>query len=321
MRTLAAAMAACLAALPALAQSPAPAAWPDRPIQIVQGFGAGGNSDTIARVLAAPLSAALGRPVVVEARTGAGGNIASEYVARARPDGHTLALLTGGHAVSAAVYRSLRFDPIEDFAFVSTVSVFPFVVATRAEGPIRGMAELIAAARARPGEITFSSVGVGSTQHLTGELLAQMAGIRLAHVPYRGGTQPLTDLLTGRIDLMVDSITVTGGALRAGSLRALGVTSAAPWPGPEAAPVAGTVPGFEVVSWVGLVAPAGTPAPIVARLNAEVAKALALPEVRERLESLGSRPSPTTPEAMRDFVAAQVAQWRRVVAEAGIERQ
>ncbi|WP_426954779.1 tripartite tricarboxylate transporter substrate binding protein [Muricoccus radiodurans] len=307
-------------ALIALLQ-PAAAQWPERPVTLVQGFGAGGNADTIARVIAGPLSTALGRPVVVEARTGAGGNIASEYVARSRPDGHTLVLLTGGHAVSAAVYRRLAFDPVEDFAFVSTVSVFPFVVATRADGPFASLPDLIAAARARPGEVTFSSVGVGSTQHLTGEMLAQAAGVRMAHVPYRGGTQPLADLLGGRIDAMVDSITVTGGAIRAGTVRALGVTSAQPWPGLEAPTVAAALPGFEVVSWVGLAAPAGTPAPIVARLNAEVAAALEQPEVRRALETLGTRPSGSTPEEMRRFVAGQVAQWRRVVEAAGIERQ
>ena len=162
---------------------------------------------------------------------------------------------------------------------------------------------------------------MGSTQHLTGELLAQMAGIRLAHVPYRGGTQPLTDLLTGRIDLMVDSITVAGGAIRAGSARALGVTSAAPWPGLEAPPVGEAVRGFEVVSWVGLVAPAGTPTPIIERLNAELAKVLAMPEVQRSLATLGSRASPGTPDAMQSFVAGQIRQWQRVVEEAGIERQ
>jgi tripartite-type tricarboxylate transporter receptor subunit TctC len=297
-------------------------AWPERPITLVQGFGAGGNADTIARVIAAPLSASLGQPVVVEARTGAGGNIASEYVARARPDGHILILLTGGHTVSAALYRALRFDPVEDFAFVSTVAVFPFVVATRADGPIRSLPELIERARRAPGTLTFSSVGIGSTQHLTGELLAQTAGIRLAHVPYRGGTQPLADLLTGRIDLMVDSVTVTGGGIRAGTVRALGVTSGQPWPLLEGAPpVSGTLPGFEVLSWVGLGAPAATPAPVVERLNAELHRILAQPEVRERLATLGAVASPNSPAGMRDMVTAQVAQWRGVVEAAGIERQ
>ena len=302
---------------PATAQT-----WPDRPIALVQGFGAGGNADTIARVIAAPLAEALGRPVVVEARTGAGGNIASEYVARARPDGHTLILLTGGHTVSAALFRQLRFDPVEDFAFVSTVAVFPFVVATRADGPIRSLPDLIEQARRAPGTLTFSSVGIGSTQHLTGELLAQVAGIRMTHVPYHDDTQPLVDLLSGRIDLMVDSVTVTGAGIRAGTVRALGVTSPRPWPLLEGAPtVAETLPGFEVLSWVGLAAPAGTPAPIVDRLNAELRRALAMPEITARLGTLGAVASPNSPAEMRAMVSGQIATWRRVVESAGIERQ
>ena len=311
----------CIAVLGALAfmtDTAAAQAWPDRPIALVQGFAAGGNADTIARVIAAPLSTALGRPVVVEGRTGAGGNIASEYVARARPDGHTLILLTGGHAASAALYRSLRFDPVQDFAFISTVSVFPFVVATAADSPITDIPTLIARARAAPGTITFSSVGVGSTQHLTGELLAQMTGIQLTHVPYRGGTQPLTDLMSRRIDLMVDSVTVTGAAVRGGQIRALGVTSAAPWPGLPARPIAEAVPGFEILSWVGLAAPAGTPQPIVDRIQAELARILEDAATRERLAGLGSEARSSTPAAMRDFVAGQIGTWRRVVAQAGI---
>ena len=305
-------------AAPFLATGAAAQSWPDRPIALVQGFAAGGNADTIARVIAAPLSAALGRPVVVEGRTGAGGNIASEAVARARPDGHTLILLTGGHAASAALYRNLRFDPVRDLALISTVSVFPFVLATAIDGPITDIPTLIARARAAPGSVTFSSVGVGSTQHLTGELLAQMTGVELTHVPYRGGTQPLTDLMGRRIELMVDSVTVTGAAVRAGTIRALGVTSAAPWPGLPARPVAEAVPGFEVLSWVGLAAPAGTPEPVVARLHAELARVLDTPSVRETLAGLGSEARSSTPEEMRRFVEGQIETWRRVVTRAGI---
>jgi tripartite-type tricarboxylate transporter receptor subunit TctC len=306
-----------LATLPAQAQG-----WPERPITLIQGFGAGGNADTIARLIATPLSEALGRPVVVEARTGAGGNIASEAVARAQPDGHTLILLTGGHTASAALYRALRFDPVADFAFISTVAVFPFVVATRADGPIQNLAGLIEQARRDPGGVTFSSVGVGSTQHLAGELLAQTAGVRMTHVPYRGGTQPLTDLLSGRIDLMVDSITVTGGGIRAGTVRALGITSREAWPLLDAAPtVAATLPGFEVLSWVGLAAPARTPQPIVDRLHAEVSRILASAEMQERLARVGTLARASTPAEMRAMVTAQVAQWQRVVEAAGIERQ
>ncbi len=292
--------------------------WPERPIQLVQGFGAGGNADTIARVIAAPLSAALGRPVVVEGRIGAGGNIASEFVARAQPDGHTLVLLTGGHAAGAAIYRRLRFDPVRDFSFITTIGVFPFVIATAADSPITDLPTLISRARAAPGQITFSSVGVGSTQHLTGELLAQITGIQLLHVPYRGGTQPLVDLISRRIDMMVDSVTVTGPAIRAGTIRALGVTSAEPWPGLPATPVAQTVPGFEVLSWVGLAAPAGTPEPIIRRIHTEVGRILEMPDIRARLVGFGAEVRPMAPTAMRDFVASQIETWQRVVREAGI---
>jgi tripartite-type tricarboxylate transporter receptor subunit TctC len=295
--------------------------WPQRPITLVHGFGAGGNADSIARVMAATLSETLGQQMVVEAKPGAGGNLASEVVSRATPDGHTLILLTGGHAVSAALYKSLRFKPVEDFAYASLCATFPFVVATRADSPIGSFAALIEAAKRDPGKLTFSSVGYGSTQHLTGELLGVTAGIKLTHVPYRGGMQPLTDLMSGRIDLMVDTLTVTGPAIRAGTIRGLGITSPAPWPAlPEVTPVAAILPGFEVRSWIGIAAPAGTPPAIVAKLNAGIAKAVADPKVREQLGFLGVHPEATTPEATRDFVAAEIRRWHEVVDKAGIEK-
>lgn len=295
--------------------------WPQRPVTLVHGFGAGGNADSIARVLANSLSGPLGQQVVVEAKPGAGGNLASEVVSRANPDGYSLILLTGGHAVSAALYKALRFKPVDDFAFVSLAATFPFVIATAAESPIKTLADLVAAAKREPGKLTFSSVGFGSTQHLTGELLAVTAGIKLTHVPYRGGMQPLTDLMSGRIDLMVDSITVTGSAIRAGTIRGLGITSAAPWPAlPEVPLVAATLPGFEVRSWIGVAAPAGTPPAIVAKLNDGIRRAVADAKVREQLGSLGVQPEATTPEAMKAFVASEVRRWTEVVDKAGIEK-
>ena len=196
-------------------------AWPQKPLRLVQGFAAGGNADTIARIVAEPLSKALGQPVVVEARTGAGGNIASEAVAKSAPDGSTLVLLTGGHAVSAGLYRSLPFHPVDDFAMVSTITFFPFVLSVRPDHPARTLADLLRMAKEKPGAINFSSVGVGSTQHLTGELLASMAGVQLTHVPYRGGTAPIEGLLRGDVDLLVDTVTFTTGQLKAGRARAL----------------------------------------------------------------------------------------------------
>jgi len=295
--------------------------WPARPVTLVHGFGAGGNADSISRVMAGALSGELGEQVVVEAKPGAGGNLASEQVTRAQPDGHTIILLTGGHAVSAALYKNLRFKPVDDFAFVSLVATFPFVIATRAESPLKTIGDVIEAARKDPGKLTFSSVGFGSTQHLTGELFAGTAGVKLTHVPYRGGMQPLSDLISGRIDLVVDTITVTGAAIRAGTIRGLGVTSPQPWPAlPEVPPIAGTLPGFQVPSWIGIAAPAATPPAVVAKLNAAIGKALQSDKVREQLGFLGVKPEATTPDGMRAFVSSEIERWKGVVEKAGIER-
>lgn len=295
--------------------------WPTRPVMLVHGFGAGGNADSISRVMANALSGELGEQVVVEAKPGAGGNLASEQVTRAQPDGHTIILLTGGHAVSAAMYKSLRFKPVEDFAFVSLVATFPFVIATRAESPLKTIGDVIEAARKDPGKLTFSSVGFGSTQHLTGELFAGTAGVKLTHVPYRGGMQPLSDLISGRIDLVVDTITVTGAAIRAGTIRGLGVTSPQPWPAlPDVPTIAGTLPGFQVPSWIGIAAPAATPPAVVAKLNAAIGKALQTDKVKEQLGFLGVKPEATTPYGMRTFVASEIERWKGVVDKAGLER-
>lgn len=296
-------------------------AWPTRPVMLVHGFGAGGNADSISRVMANALSGELGEQVVVEAKPGAGGNLATEQVTRAQPDGHTIILLTGGHAVSAAMYKSLRFKPVDDFAFVSLVATFPFAIATRAESPLKTIGDVIEAARKDPGKLTFSSVGFGSTQHLTGELFASTAGVKLTHIPYRGGMQPLSDLISGRIDLIVDTITVTGAAIRAGTIRGLGVTSPEPWPAlPDVPPVARSLPGFEVPSWIGIAAPAATPPAIVARLNAAIGKVLQTDKVKEQLGLLGVKPEGTTPDGMRTFVSSEIERWKGVVEKAGLER-
>lgn len=298
-------------------------AWPDRPVTLIQGFNAGGNADTIARIVADGLAQALGQPVVVEAKTGAGGNLASAWVARAPADGHTLILLTGGHAVSAAIYEKQAFDPLRGFSWIGTVTTFPFVIATRADGPIQSLPDLIAKAGAKPGEISFSSVGVGSTQHLSGELLQAMAGIRLNHIPYRGGAAPVQDVLGGQVDLLFDSVTVAKTQAQGGRLRVLGVTSLDRNPQlPDAAPVAQTVPGYEVISWTGLAGPAGLPAPVVAKLGDALRKTLARPDLRQRLEATGGVPANAqTPAEMQGFVGGQIDKWTRVVRDAGIARQ
>lgn len=297
--------------------------FPEKPITLIQGFGAGGNSDTIARILAPALARELGQPVVVEARPGAGGNLASAHVAKAAPDGHTLVLLTGGHAVSAAMYRKLAFDPIESFEWVSLVTRFPFVLATSAESPYRTLPDVIRAAKAKPGEVSYSSVGIGSTQHLSGELFQSLAGVALNHIPYKGGAAPLQDVLGGRVDLMFDSVTITRAQVEAGKLRALGVTSTERSPFlPGVAPIRETVPGFDVTSWTGLAAPRGTPETVLNRLRSALVQVLREPAIVAQLEGTGGQASPSASGAeMRAFVAAQVGNWKKVVQDANIPQQ
>jgi tripartite-type tricarboxylate transporter receptor subunit TctC len=246
--------------------------------------------------------------------------IATNAVAKSEPDGHTLVMLTGAHTVSAAMRKTLPYDPVNDFSFISTVTAFPFVVAVRAEHPAKSLADLVQMAKAAAGKISFSSVGVGSTQHLVGELLGGSAGVQLLHVPYRGGGAPVQSVLAGEVDLLIDTPTVALAHLQSGKLRALGVTSATPWPTlPGVVPVAQTLPQFEVRSWLGLAAPAGLPASTVQRLNAEVQKLLQRPDVIQTLTLAGSAASYSTPQAMQDMVQNDIARWRSVIARRNIQ--
>lgn len=297
----------------------ASAAYPERPIQLIHGFGAGGNADTVSRLVARHLQAALGQPVVVEIKSGAGGVVASSYVAKAEPDGYTLVMLTGGHTVSAAVNKTLPYDPVADFQPISTVTAFPFVVSVKADNPARTLADLIATARTKPGGVSFSSVGVGTTQHLTGELLAATAGVKMLHVPYRGGGAPVQAVLSGDVDVLVDTATVAAPQIKAGTLRALAVTSSKPWPLLPGAPAAAdSLPGFEVYSWLGIAAPAKTPAPVVERLHAALAAMVADPAFRQAVNQIGSEPSGSSPDRMRTMIASEIARWKKVVERANI---
>ena len=301
----------------------AQANYPDKPITLIQGFGAGGNSDTIARIIAPGLAKELGQQIVVEAKTGAGGNIASAAVAKSAPDGYTLILLTGGHAVSAAVYSKLTFNPVDDFEWISLVTQFPFAVSVSAESKFKTLADVIAAAKAAPDTISYTSVGIGSTQHLSGELFASMAGVKMTHVPYKGGAGPLQDILGGRVDVMFDSITVTKAQMEAGKLRALGVTSLKPYKLlPGVPPVADTIPGYEVTSWTGLAAPKGTSPEVQKRLHTALLKVLADPEVIAKLENTGGLVTPSSSGAqMKQYVSGQIAKWRKVLVSANIPQQ
>jgi tripartite-type tricarboxylate transporter receptor subunit TctC len=318
-RTIAAVTLLALFALPtALAQQ----AYPTRPVTLTHGFAAGGNGDVVSRIVADALSKHLGQAVVVEPRPGAGGNTASQRLTTSPPDGYTLITLTSAHAVSAGIYKQLPFDPVDSFQFISTYGYQALLVAVRADSPIKTMADLIAAAKANPGKLTYSSVGVGSTQHLSGELLCAMAGIQMTHVPYRGGSGPMTDLLGGSIDVNVDTITVIEPQLRAGKVTVLGVTSGEKWWSlPDITPISATVPGYDVKTWVALAGPKGMPADIVNKINAATRAGLADKETVDRLNKIGVDVRTSSPEEMKAMVTEQVAKWKKVVADAHIQQQ
>ena len=302
----------------ALAQS-----WPDRPIKIVQGFAPGGNADNIARAVSAEMGKGLNQSFVVEAQSGAGGTIASAAVSRARPDGYTLLLATGGHAVAGAIYNSPGYRTVQDYEMVGTITYFPFLIVTTADSKLPGLAALLGQARANPGKVAYGTAGIGSTHHLAGELLASMSKTDLLHVPYRGDSASLTALLAGDIPVIIAPPTAVMANIRAGKLRAIAVTGPARWPGlPEVPTVAEQgFPGYDVRSWAGLMAPAGTPRPVIERLNAELLKALQVPSVRARLEDMGGEARGSTPEEMRAMVAAETQKWTQVVADAKIPKQ
>ena len=318
-RTIASAALFALIAVPtAQAQQP----YPTRPVTLTHGFAAGGNGDVVSRIVADALGKHLGQAVVVEPRPGAGGNTASQRLTTSPPDGYTLITLTSAHAVSAGIYKQLPFDPVESFQFISTYGYQALLVAVRKDSPIKTMADLIAAAKANPGKLTYSSVGVGSTQHLSGELLCSMAGIQMTHVPYRGGSGPMTDLLGGSIDVNVDTITVIEPQLRAGKVTVLGVTSGEKWWSlPDITPISATVPGYDVKTWVALAGPKGMPADIVSKINAATRAGLADKETVERLNKIGVDVRTSTPDEMKAMVTEQVAKWKKVVADAHIPQQ
>jgi tripartite-type tricarboxylate transporter receptor subunit TctC len=297
-------------------------AWPARPIKAVQGFAAGGNADTIARVVGTEMARGLGQPLVVEAVAGAGGTLASGAVARALPDGYTLLLATGGHAVAGALYDKLPYKTVESFQMVSTITFFPFLLVTTPASKFRSLSDALAAAKSAPESVAYGSAGVGSTHHLAVELLAKMAGVKLLHVPFRGDSASVTALLGGEIPLVIAPPTAVMGQLKAGKLRALAITGARRWPVmPEVPTVAEQgVAGFDVSSWAGWMLPAGTPQPIVERLHAETQKALQVEAVKARLEEMGGEARGSTPQEMAAMVAAELKKWTQVVADARITR-
>ncbi len=296
--------------------------WPQRPIKVLQGFAAGGNADAIARLVSTEMARNLGQSMVVEAMAGAGGTLASAAVARAAPDGHTLLLATGGHAVAGALYEKLPYQTVDSFQMVSTITFFPFLLVTQPDTNMRSIPDLVTAAKAAAGGLAYGTAGVGSTHHLIGELLARQTAAPLLHVPFRGDSASITALLGGEVPFIVAPPTAVLGQLKAGKLRALAVTGSQRLHGmPDVPTVAEQgVPGFDVRSWAGWMLPAATPQPIVQVLHDETQKALQLPTVKARLEEMGGEARGSTPQEMTAMVAAEVQKWSRVVADAKIPR-
>jgi tripartite-type tricarboxylate transporter receptor subunit TctC len=299
-------------------------AYPTRPVRFVVGFLPGGPSDTIARVVGGKLSEALGQQVVVDNRAGAGGNVSAEIVAAAQPDGHTILLGTGGPLVIAPVIgQKVGFDADRDFAAVSKLGDSMSILSAHPSLAAGNVRELVALARARPGEINYASSGIGTANHLAAELLSSMAGIRLTHVPFRGSGAALPALISGEVKLGFGPLLPAIPHVKAGRLKALGVSGIKRSSGAPDIPTIAEqgLPGFEVNSWYGVFVPAATPAAIVARLNRELVRALSLPDVRERLLRDGVEPGGSTPAQLLALIQAEKKLWSKVIKDAGIKLQ
>ncbi len=319
--TLGLASLALSAAGGASAQQSAEAGFPSRPLRLVIPFSPGGGTDLVGRAIADKLSQAWGQSVVVENKAGANGMIGANLVAKSPPDGYTICMFTASHSVNVTLQGTQQpYDLLKDFAPLSLLAVQPYILVVRPGLPVRSVAELVELAKKEPGRLTFGSSGVGGLIHLCGELFQARTGIKLTHVPYRGGAQAMMDVIGGTIDMMVTSLNQSKTYIDAGQLRLLAVTSAERSPVVPDIPTmqeAG-VPDYEVESWYGLGVPAATPAPIVKTLNSAIDEVLKLPDVKERLAGDGSTPVGGDPERFGKFLQAEVEKWRTLITQGGI---
>ncbi len=295
-------------------------AYPAKPITVIVPFAAGGTTDILARVIGQALNKELHQPVIVDNRAGAGGNIGAALAAKAAVDGYTLFMGTvGTHAINQSLYKKLPYDPIKDFAPLTRVAMVPNLLVANPGKPYKTVKELIAYAKANPGKVNFGSSGSGSSIHLSGELFNALAKVQMVHVPYKGSAPAVSDLLGGQIDIMFDNMPSAIQHVRAGKLRPLAVTTARRSPElPDVPTIAEAgVPGYEATSWFGLFAPAGTPAPVVAKLNGALVKVLAEPEVKKKLAEQGAEPYSEKPEQFAEFIRKETAKWSKVVKDSG----
>jgi tripartite-type tricarboxylate transporter receptor subunit TctC len=308
-----------LAPVPGAAQD-----FPNRPIKVVVGFPPGGGVDATARIVSQAMSVGLGQPLVVENKPGAAGTLGAAEVARSAPDGTTLLVTPGGHAIFGAMFKSLPFDTVKSFDWISNIVTVPFFVVVPANSEARSLADIVAKAKAAPGTVTFGSAGPGSTHHLGIELLGGRTGAKFLHVPYRGDAPVITALLAGEVQFALATPTLTVENVKAGKLRAVAVAGNTRHAGLPDVPTVEQALGlsdFDVRTWFAMAAPAGLPKPVLDRLNAEVRKAVAAPEVSARLAGMGGEPAVGSPAEMRDRVARELQMWSATVDAAGIAKQ
>jgi tripartite-type tricarboxylate transporter receptor subunit TctC len=303
---------------PAMSAEP----YPVKPIRLLVGFPPGGANDFVARAVATRLGLRLGQQIVVENRSGAGGNIATQFVARAAPDGYTLLLgSVASLAMSPAMLREVPFDPLNDFAPVTQAVGVSSLILTHPSLPPRSLKEFVALAKKQPGKLNYGSPGAGSIAHLTAELFLKTAGIKVVHIPYKGGGPAVIDAMAGQVECLISLISTSGPQAKAGKLIAHAVTSAARSPSlPDVPTVAESgYPGFEASGWLGLLFPAKTPDAIVERVHKEAVAVINMPEVRKQLEDVGLDPAPSSPQAFRAYMKAEYAKWGKLIREAGIK--
>lgn len=314
--------AACAAAAPALSALPAfaqDAPWPTRPLRIIVPFGAGSGNDIVARLVGDHLARAFGQPVVVDNRAGANGTIGADAAARSAPDGYTLFVTTNTtQAAAPNLMKKINYDPIKDFAPIGRIANTPALLVVNPALPVKTLSDLIALAKARPGKLTYASGSAGTL--VPGAMLTSMAGIDMLHVPYKSIPLGLTDVVAGQVDMMFTDMATGTPQVKSGKLRALGVSSVAASPVlPDVPPIAQTLKGFELLAWYAMYAPAGTPAPVIERLNREIRTAVGSPAMQERLLALGLQPVTSTPQELADFGRGELAKWTRLMQQAGIQ--
>ena len=321
MKILARLSAALGFALLAAAPGPALAQYPNKPVRIVVPYPPGGTTDILARLTAARLTESMGQPFVVENRPGASGGIGSQAVAKSAPDGYTLVMATiSSHGIVSSISK-LPYDPVKDFSPVTVIGSTPNVILVHPDLPAKNLAELLKLAREKPGKLNFGSTSPGGSPHMSAELLKMMAKVDMVHIPYKGAGPMLTDLIGGQIQIGFDNLPSSMGHIKSGKVRAVAVTTTKRWPGtPDVPTVAESgVPGYEVSGWFGLLAPAGTPKPVIDALYRAASAMLKQPDVQKQMLELGAEPGGNTPDAFGKQIAAEVEKWKKVVAVTGVK--